>query len=77
MATGTDLVGLDTIDDFTTPWTRDLTVRGGDPHSIFLSVSTGSDSTGLTCSVTVDGKKILEDTASGEFQSAKCPILTR
>ncbi|WP_251439052.1 MmpS family transport accessory protein [Microbacterium sp. USTB-Y] len=57
------------------PWTKTLTVKNDgllDANVFSVSVVGGADSGDIGCKITVDGKVVSEQTASGQFAVASC-----
>ncbi|MFD3744227.1 MmpS family transport accessory protein [Nocardia sp. NPDC058633] len=57
--------------DVALPWSKDVTVTGL-VKFVSLSVLSGADGGNVSCKITVGGKVIAEDQASGQFASAIC-----
>ncbi|MEV4152054.1 MmpS family transport accessory protein [Nocardia salmonicida] len=57
--------------EVTLPWSKEVTVTGL-VKFVSLSVLSGADGGSVSCKITVGGKVIAEDQASGQFASAIC-----
>jgi hypothetical protein len=71
--TGSD---VETVSGQTLPWTEefDATIGGEYSFSTFnLTATNGTDDAGeISCSITVDGEVVAEDTADGELATVSC-----
>jgi hypothetical protein len=71
-------IGQQQDNNVKSPWTKTITAKDSFAKSFVLSgvmnpVTTGGkDGTKITCRITVDGKKVAEQTSTGQYASVTC-----